>query len=430
MIDRILELVGTNAEAIVTVSEGTAALTRFANSRIHQNHAEDTHRVSLSVIVEGRRASASTNQTDDDSLKRLVDRAIEAARLRPPDPDWPGLAPPAPEPAFEHYDDDTAAASPDRRAAVVRAFVDAGPGLQGAGYCSTEARSVTLASTAGQRLSGRVTSALLSGIHSTGTADGSGRAASVRIADLDGAASGAIAASKARESSDAIDVEPGRYEVVLEPSCVANMLQFLASSGFNAKSVQDGTSFALVGNMQFDETVSIWDDAADPRMVGLPFDMEGTPKRHVDLVLGGVTAGVVHSRRTAAKAGVESTGHGGGSDAFGPIAANVILGAGGATREELIAGVSRGLLVTDFNYTRILDPKTQVVTGLTRNGTFLIENGAVTKAVKNLRFTQSYVAALGPGNVLGIGSDATLAGGYVVPSVRLRSWNFTGGARG
>jgi predicted Zn-dependent protease len=150
----------------------------------------------------------------------------------------------------------------------------------------------------------------------------------------------------------------------------------------------------------------------------------------VDLVRDGVTTAVVHDRRTAAKAGTESTGHATGSDAFGPMPSSMFLAPGSRSREELIASVARGLLVTDFNYTRILDPKTQVVTGLTRNGLFLIEDGRVIKPVKNFRFTQSYVGALAPGRVLGIGADACLYGGAFVPSLHLASWNFTGGARG
>jgi predicted Zn-dependent protease len=136
-----------------------------------------------------------------------------------------------------------------------------------------------------------------------------------------------------------------------------------------------GLSFVQLDNRQMDDAVSIWDDATDPRTVGVPFDGEGTPKRRLDLVTQGVSVGLAYDRRTAALAGTQSTGHGSGSAAGGPVPSNVFLGAGSATREELIGQVGRGLIVTDFNYTRILDPKTQVVTGLTRNGTFLVENG-------------------------------------------------------
>ncbi|MDQ3108216.1 MAG: TldD/PmbA family protein [Actinomycetota bacterium] len=430
--EQVLDLVGERADAIVSATTGDVALTRFANSSIHQNVAEDATSVFLKVIVDGRYASASTTQTDAAALARLVDRTINAARLRPPDPDWPGLAPAASAPGIEHWDDDTADASPDARAAIVKDFVDAGGGLEGAGYCSTSGLRVAFANSAGQRLTGRHTSATINGIHRTGSSDASATTSSIRLADLDGAAAGADAAERARATAAGTDVEPGAYEVVLAPSCLANMLQFLAYAGFNAKAQLDGTSFVHVGEAQFDAAVSIWDDATDPRTLGLPFDNEGTPKRRHELVTAGVTTGVVHDRRTARLAGVESTGHGLGQEAAGAYPANLFFGEGadGQSAAELIAGVERGLVVHDFWYTRILDPLTQVVTGLTRNGVFLVEDGVVVGPVRNLRFTQSFVAALGPGKVKGIATDGQLVNGMHVPTVHLATWNFTGGAKG
>ena len=430
--EQVLELVGDRAEAIVSATTGVSALTRFANSSIHQNVAEDASSLFVKVIVDGRYASASTTQTDDASLRRLVDRTIEAARLRPPDPDWPGLAPAAAAPDVEHWDAETADASPDARATVVKAFVDAGGGLEGAGYCSTSGLTVALANSAGQRLQGRHSAATINGIHRTGTSDASATASSVRLADLDGAAAGADAAERARATAEGIDLEPGTYEVVLAPSCLANMLQFLAYAGFNAKAFLDGTSFVHLGEAQFDEQVSMWDDATDPRTLGLPFDNEGVPKRRVDLVTAGVTTSLVHDRRTARLAGTESTGHGLGQETAGAYPANLFFGEGApdTTAEDLVAGIERGLVVHDFWYTRILDPKNQVVTGLTRNGVFLVEDGVVTKPVRNLRFTQSFVAALGPGKVRAIAGDGQLINGMHVPTVHLSAWNFTGGAKG
>ncbi len=375
--ERVLDVVGDRAEVVVSATDGVSALTRFANSSIHQNVAEETASLFFKVIVDGRYASASTTSSDDDALVRLVERTLAAARLRPADPEWPGLAPPAPAPAVAHWDEATAAADPDARAAVVKDFVDAGAGLEAAGYCSTTAVDVVLVNSAGQRLQGRSTSATLSAIHRTASSDASASQSSVRIGDLDGHVAGEKAAMLARAGETAVDVAPGNYEVILSPSCVANMLQFLASAGFNAKAFLDGTSFAHPGEAQFDPGLSIWDDATDARTLGLPFDNEGTPKARLDLVASGVTRGLVHDRRTARMAGVASTGHGTGSEAAGAYPANLFLGP--ATEhvalpvDDLVAGMERGLVVHDFWYTRILDPKTQVVTGLTRNGVFLVE---------------------------------------------------------
>ncbi|MCL1598622.1 MAG: metallopeptidase TldD-related protein, partial [Actinomycetia bacterium] len=232
-------------------------------------------------------------------------------------------------------------------------------------------------------------------------------------------------------------VEPGEYEVVLSPECVATITVFLDAYGFNAKVHEEGMSFAELEEQQFDASIDIWDDATDPRALYVPFDAEGTPKRKVDLVREGVTVSLVHNRRTAAKAGVDSTGHSvADGDSFGPFGSNMFVGPGNESFEDLIASVDRGIYVATFNYCRVLDPKSLVVTGLTRNGTFMIENGRIAGAVTNMRFTQSFVAALAPGHVNGIGNDDRLAdsefGAAIIhaPSIRLASWNFTGGADG
>ncbi|MBA2717820.1 MAG: TldD/PmbA family protein [Chloroflexi bacterium] len=434
---RLARVRAADAEVEVTVRQGTEALTRFATSFIHQNVASEVNHVLIRVALDGRNASTSVDgPADDDSLGRAIDNVIEAARIRPPDPDWPGLAPRASAPAVDHFDEATAAASPDERAARVGAFVDAAGGLETAGFCSSTTVQLAFANSAGQRLTGRGTAAEVDGIARTASADGSGRRTSVRLADLDGAVLGERAATKARAASDPTDLEPGTYEVVLEPNCVANILSFLLVHGFNGKAVEEGRSFARVGAEQFDQSISLRDDVTDSGTLGIPFDIEGTPKQPLDVVRGGVTRGLLHTRRTGRMAGSGSTGHAvEGGAAWGALGANLVLAGGDKTAEELISGVERGVLVTDFWYTRILDPRTQVVTGLTRNGVWLIEDGRVVRPVTNLRFTQSFVEALGPGAVRGISTNRELAlagwnSVYLVPSLHLAKWNFTGGARG
>ena len=427
--DRLVELVGDRAEAEAACSTGRSALTRFANSSIHQNVAEDFVWARLRVSVGDRLASAGTDRPGAGGLERLVERTLAAAQMRDVDPEWPGLAPPALAPEVRSYDEATHLADPALRAEVVRQFVDAGPGLRGAGFCDSNGSQSAFANSAGQRLAGRSSSASIEAIHRTEKSDGRGWQSSSRLSDIDGAAAGRIAAEKANQGDDLLELEAGRYEVVLEPSCVADMLDFLRD-GFNARTYEEGRSFVELGEAQLDPAFTLWDDATDPRAISRGFDAEGTPKRRVDLVTEGVPVALCHDRKTAAKAGTESTGHGFGGDGGG-IATNLFMAPGGRTPAELIASVGRGLLVTELWYTRILDPKTQVVTGLTRNGTFLIEGGRVVGGVPNLRFTQSYVDALRPGNVLGVGDDARLFGGtYHVPTVHLAEWNFTGGAKG
>jgi predicted Zn-dependent protease len=438
--DQVLERVGDRAAALVTCGQGTNALTRFANSHIHQNMASEVDHVRLRVVVDGGRiAQASTTRLEDDSLERLVERTVAAAHLCPADPEYPGLAELAALAEVDHFDPETAAAAPDARAEVVADFVGAGPDLESAGYCSTDADTHVLCSTTGLRYASRSTMAQLDAIHRAAAVDGPptdgcGQITSQRLVDLDGRRAGEVAAAKATGGANPVDLEPGTYEVVLEPRAVAAMLLFPAWLGFNGKAHAEGTSFVHLGERQFDDRIDIWDDGTDPRSLGRPYDAEGTPKRRVDLVASGVTVGLVHDRRSAALAGVESTGSSIGQESFGGYPGDLFLGAGDKTLPQLIGEVERGLLVTDFWYNRILDPKTQVVTGLTRNGLFLIEGGEIVAPVQNLRYTQSVVGALAPGHVLGLGNDAQLVGnegGVVhVPSLHLASWAFSGGARG
>lgn len=440
--DRVLELVAGRGEAAVSVAHVREGLTRFANSFIHQNVGDEHVSVTLDLVVGGRPASAGTTGLDDAALRRLVDAALAAAAVQPVDEDWPGVAPPAPvlvRPE-DTWDPATAAAGPAERADVVAAFVAAGEGLEAAGYCETTAERVVFADTAGQRAVTAVTTAAVDGIQRAGRSDGVGSVLAARLGELDGAAAGRRAALTARGGVDPVELPPGRYEVVLESRCVAYMLDFFTVYGFNAKAVQEGRSFARLGERQLDERLWVWDDATDPRQPGPAFDAEGTPKGRVYLVEEGHVTGVTHDRRTAAKAGggAESTGHAvPGGAAMGAIARNLFLeGRDPAPVDDLVRGVERGLLVKDFWYTRVLDPKTLVVTGLTRNGVFLIEDGRVGPPVGNLRFTQSPVAAFGPGQVRGVGDDAVLAPGglhvswHHTPSLRLAGWNFTGNASG
>ncbi|OFW67786.1 MAG: hypothetical protein A2Z12_07635 [Actinobacteria bacterium RBG_16_68_21] len=434
--DRVVELVGERAEAEAVATVGTTALTRFANSFIHQNVAEDTAGVRVRVAVDGKVASLTGNRVDDAALTRLVDDVIAAAELQPVDEDWPGVAAPAPVDDIGHADSSTTEATPGQRAATVKAFIDAGDGLSAAGYCDTESEEVAFANTLGQRAVGRVTRATIDGIHQTGESAGSAHQTSVRFSEIDGAAAGELAADRARRGMKAFDLKPGEYEVVLAPECVATMAIFMGFYGFNAKAYQEGGSFVELGASQFDRRITITDDPMSPDALGLAFDAEGTPKRTVYLVRAGVTEALVHDRRTARKAGVESTGHAFADASVGPISAGLVIAGGNDSVQDMIAAVDRGLYVATFNYCRILDPKSQVVTGLTRNGTFMIENGRITGGVTGLRFTQSFVQALGPDRVLGVGDDLRYAdsefGAGIVraPSLRLAAWNFTGGAEG
>ena len=441
---------GSEAEVVMTREE--LALTRFANSHIHQNVADIAVTVRLRLHLDGRTATGSTTLVGPDGLRQLAERTIAAVRLSPPDPGWPGLTPPRELSGTGTVDDTVARATPDDRANLVKSFVDAAGGLTTAGYCRTRYTTVTFANSAGQSAASAGTEVVLDGIARLNGADGAARRSGASMSDLDGAVLGARAAAKARAGAEPVELPPGRYEVVLEPTAVHDVLRCLSIYGFGGRAVNERRSFARVGEAQLDAALSIVDDATAPGAVGAPFDVEGTPKRRIELVSAGVTSAVAHDRRTAAEVGGQSTGHAVPDDYAGPIPLNLRLqradGDNAAVPSEvdgpvadsevaeLVAGVDRGVLVTDHWYTRVLDPRTLVMTGLTRNGVWLIEDGKPVAPVRNMRFTQSYPEALRPGAVLGTGRHGvTLSSSYessslVVPALRLASWNFTGGASG
>ena len=266
--------------------------------------------------------------------------------------------------------------------------------------------TVAFANSAGHRAPGRYSRAILDGIQQTPDSSGSGHAAGVSLDDLDAAATGALAGSRARDGAVTFDTKPGEYEVVLAPSAWRRSPSSSRCTASTPRQRSKVSRSPALGSpvRSADDLV---DDVTDRRALGVAFDSEGTPKQRLALIDAGVTSALAHDRRTARKAGTVSTGHATpGSDVWGPIAHTLFLREGPTAVDEMIAAVERGIYVATFNYCRVLDPKSLVVTGLTRNGTFMIENGEITGAVSNLRFTQSFVAALGPGNVLGIGDDA------------------------
>lgn len=449
VLDLVRDNAGPDAQAEVLVERTDTGLTRFANSYIHQNIADTTTAVRLRLHARGRTVACSATLPGPDALRGLVEQALVATRLCPPDPGWPGLAPPAPPAPATTVDERIVAASPADRAARVRAFVDAAAGLVTAGYCRTQHREVSFANSAGQAVSGASTDAALDGVARTSTSDGVGRAAGLRLSDVDGAVLGARAAAKALAGADPVELPPGHYEVVLEPGAVDDILYFLAVYGFNGKAVNERQSFAQPGTVQFDPSITLVDDVFGAGTPGLPFDAQGTPKARLELVRDGVTSAITHDRRTAAEAGTASTGHALLDGRFGAVAGNLLLvpASGAPATEvpgpasdssvaELVSRVERGVLVTDHWYTRVLDPKSLVVTGLTRNGVWLIEHGEPTRPLRNFRFTQSYPQALAPGSVLGTGTHAAplpaggSSSGHTVPALHLASWHFTGGASG
>ena len=422
----------TEAEALVMAED--SALTRFANSEIHQNVAETNVTVNLRVVVGKRVGVASSGRTDDEGLRRLAENAATIARVVEELDDWAGL----PGPTEIHdvpaaYSRATAEASPEFRAEAVRAVIGAAEdaGVTAFGSFATGTESAAVANSAGARAAGtRTTSQLITVSMGPGGGSGYAETAAVDASTIDSAALGREAAGKARATADAVSIEPGDYPVVLEEYAVVDLLDMLGYLGFSALAVQEERSFVEIGKRIGSDLVTIVDDGRDAAGLPLWFDYEGVAKQRVVLVERGICRGLVYDVRTAARDGVESTGHGlPAPNPWGPFPLNMFMEPGTSSREELVGGLDRGLLVTRFHYTNPVHPKLAIVTGMTRDGTFLVEGGRVVGPVKNLRYTQSYLAALA-GTVAVARDRKTLKGvlgGIVVPAIRIDGWTFTGG---
>jgi len=422
----------TEAEALVMAED--SALTRFANSEIHQNVAESNVTINLRVVVGKRVGVASSGRTDEAGLRRLAENAAAIARVVEELDDWGGL-PGASEihAVSAAYSPTTAGASPEFRAEAVRAVIGAADdaGVTAYGSFATGTESNAVANSNGARAAGtRTTSQLITVSMGPGGGSGYAEAAAVDASTIDAAAIGREAAGKARATAHAVSVEPGDYAVVLEEYAVVDLLDMLGYLGFSALAVQEERSFFEPGRRIGSNLVTLVDDGYDPAGLPMWFDYEGVAKQRVPLVEGGICRGIVYDAQTAARSGVSSTGHGlPAPNPWGPFPLNMLMEPGASSRVELIGGLDRGLLVTRFHYTNPVHPKLAIVTGMTRDGTFLVEGGKIVGPVKNLRYTQSYLEALA-GTVAVARDRRTLRGflgGVVVPAVRIEGWTFTGG---
>jgi predicted Zn-dependent protease len=417
----------------VLVRRSAGGLARFANSQLLQHVDTEDVEVGVRVVAPGGRVGVVGVSTDDPAeVARTAAEAAAIARLAPGDPDFPGLAPRAPVAGVE-VDEATAAASPADRAAAVAALLAEVPGdVDAAGAYETGATELGVFTSAGQAATARVSRAalttVLSGATSSGYAEAGGRSAAV----IDPGALGRRALAKVRAAASPVDVDPGTWPVVLEPAATGALVQFLALLGFSGRAYLEGRAFTSgrLGEAALDPKVTVVDDALSPDTVGFPFDAEGTPKQRVELVRGGVLGAVVHDRATGARAGSGSTGHGlPAPNTYGPVAANPLMAAGDdGSVDDLVAGCERGLAVTRFHYTNVVQPLETVLTGMTRDGTFLVEDGRVVGAVRNLRFTQSILEALA--RVDAVSTETGYAselffGGSRCPGLRLPAFTFT-----
>lgn len=428
-------LAASQADETEVVLLGTySGLTRFANSAIHQHVFESNVELRVRAALGKRVGVAATNDLSPAGIGEVVARAMTIAEHQAEDPDFPGLPEPAPIAEVASFHAPTAEFGPAARARAVGlicALADE-RGIVASGAFSTGAFERAVANSRGLWAYEPASAASIK-IVLIADEDASGYAerASRNVEELDFEALAREAIDKAERSRGAVTLEPGVYPVVLEPYAVAEALEYLGYMGFGARALQEGHSFLCgrLGQQIVSARVSIWDDARDPRGLPAAFDFEGVPTQRVTLIERGVARGVVYDTRTARRDGARSTGHAlPAPNPFGPYPSHLLMAPGDAEPGALAAALEHGIWVTRFHYVNTVHPRQAILTGMTRDGTFLVERGEVTRPVRNLRFTQNMLEALS--GVRTVGRELVAVGGFggatLAPALVLDGFNFTG----
>lgn len=445
LLDRIRKF-STSAELEVIFSSTKHSLTRFANNTIHQNVAEINAVASIRVAFDGKSARATTNRFDEESLKRAVVSAENTAKVQEPDADRLPMAkadegkltsPP------QRWFEPTAVITPADRAQAVAKIVEVAKRnkLVTAGiYSSTQAAEAVVNSN-GLNVFHRQTAAEVSITMLADDSSGWQKANFPDVSKLDPLRLAEIAAKKARDSREPKELPPGKYTVILEPAAVLDLVGFMFWD-FGGMAILDQRSFLnnRIGTKLFGENITIVDDVSHPLQSNAPFDGEGVRRERVSLVEDGVIRNLVYARATAAKMRksefaskvdeIRVTGHGFPlPNEIGEAPANIVFVTPGGeqTVEQMIAGTERGILITRLWYIREVDPYEKILTGMTRDGTFLIEDGKVTHGVRNFRFNQSLIEMLNHVEALGrpVRASGEEAFDMVVPAMKVNDFNFT-----
>ncbi len=419
---------------------------RFAGEGPTQNADRERYELSVRVRVAGggsqrgafegwREARASCGTLDQDDAQAALKRALTLAEFGEPNPELVPMGGPTqvPESAPQRPTLDHTFREKGEAVALALEACQS-EGLVASGLVQTTALSRTLVNSEGRAVHGARSRASFSVTASPGGAEGaSGFAEAIHanVERIDPAQVVRRAVDKAVRGRSPRAIEPGEYTVVLEPAAVASLLLFAAYQGFGAREVEEKSSFLCgrVGERLFPGLLTIRDHAANEIYPGMLFDGEGSARRCVDLLQDGILRGPVTDQRWADRLGVENTGHAVQQPSpDGPTCQNLVLSAGDLSLEDLVAGVERGLLVSQFHYTNMIEPQELTLTGMTRNGLFAIQGGRVAEPVQNLRFTQTLVGALQ--NVTGVGNQLEVAGALfdgevICPALRIDNFRFT-----
>jgi len=427
--DRVLKMSAAEQTRVTIVSSQNGN-TRFADGSITTSGEADNMSVTVTATIGRRRASATTNILEDASLKRTVDQAVELARLAPEDPELMPELDPQTYSNISAFVERTANLDAETRSTAVRRAIEAANSagkaagqIFTAGFLDYNAAALAVATSAGLFAYHRTTSANFSVTARTpdGTGSGWAGAGARDWHAFDSAAIGRVAAQKAVASRNPGTIEPGHYTAVLEPQAVNDLVPLLGGA-LNARNAEEGRSAfsragggTRIGENVADPRVTLYSDPADPALLGQPFDNEGLPIKRIVWIEKGVLRNLAYTRFWAQKQGKQPTG--------APQAGGLALTGGTKTTEQLIAGCERGILVTHFFYIRSLEPRTVLQTGLTRDGTFLIEKGKITKSLKNFRWNESPLLMLN--RLEDIGRSEPTDAGRLMPALRIKNFDFT-----
>ena len=421
----------TADETEAFITSASHSLTRFANNSIHQNVAEEGMTLSVRAVVEQRTARASTNKLDESSIRQVCEAALALARLQPPNPELLRMPGPQMYRAVDRFHSESAELSPQARAETVRAAVERAEkdGLTAAGVYSNGVSVTALFNSRGLEAFHEETSSEFSITMMKNGSSGWAKKTSPSCVELEPEVLADRAARKALENREPKDIEPGRYVVILENAAVLDLLGFLFFD-FGGLSVYERRSCLTdrVGQKLFGENINVRDDVYHPLQAGPPFDGEGIPRQRVNLIERGVVKNLVYARATARKMGKEPTGHGFPlPNEYGEAPMNIVMDGGKSGTDDMVRSTARGLLVTRLWYIREVDPYQKILTGMTRDGTFWIEDGEVRHAVKNLRFNQSVIEMLNQVEMMGPPQRTAGEESFemVVPAMKVKDFNFS-----
>lgn len=427
IIDKVLSY--CNYYTMVTLNSEEHGLTRFANSEIHQNVYNANNTVTIKVYDGKKESKISTNLLTDEGLKKAVSDAEENLKFLPEgDVELPEVITPE-EILSEDYDEELGIQFDTyNRAKLVKTGIDLlGDDYTAAGALALNSEALVMGNNKGIKRYARLDNVDFSVvvIHKDGTS-GYAEVSSDKASDINVVEGFKVAYEKAKKGINPTTIEPGSYTVILEPLAVADLIGYMNYIGFSARGAQMGTGYLTgkVGQKVFGDNITIVDDVNNENTMPLYFDFEGYERKTLNIIDKGVVKELAYDVRSALKEGKETTGHSVGNQGMGGLPLNLVMEGGDKSLEELIKSTDKGILVTRFHYMNVVDPRQAQLTALTRDGLFLIENGEISKGVKNMRFTESMLDAFN--KVVGISKERSKASGYYVPALKVEGFHFTG----